>query len=300
MYFPPPQELLKETLETVFCTMREKSPDDWSGRCRFPMKEAQLSSEVITQIDNELLNLWEALEDEDKDLWSINCLLYAGIEAVVKFGGASRRGGEVYENPSDSDSESDSEGESHNNHDEVLPLESEHNGLLSSARKRLQNLKAKRQQIRRVVGWLEAELQLRSIKRGRRGTSKKRKARIKQLKALWPKATLNIALMKSRLQKYKDLVRVKGAQIREQKLLLKKQKAAEDFHARGTRMLVARPRHMFTKHQAENIAAFWRDVWETKGSACLKHPAILQWRREVKEKLQQGASPPDTLSPTTA
>ena len=171
----------------MFRAMRDKSPGDWSGRRKLQLKGAHLSLEVVDQMDAELLRQWEALREADKDLWSINCLLYVGSEAVARFGVSRGRAGEAQESSGESENESDSDIEATGNFEEVVPpLESKQKRTLTTAPKRLMNLKAKRQQLRRVIGWLEAELQLGQVKGGRRGDSKKRRARLRQLKARWP------------------------------------------------------------------------------------------------------------------
>ena len=85
---------VRDALNSMFRALRKKSPGDWSGWHKLPMKGAQLSSNVMTQIDNELLKLWEALKEKDRDLWSLNCLVNTSIEAVAKLGGACGREGE--------------------------------------------------------------------------------------------------------------------------------------------------------------------------------------------------------------
>ena len=167
---------------------------------------------------------------------------------------------------------------------------------LTKARRRLTNLKLQRKKLRQVIGWLEAELQCIGTRRTRKKPSRRQARRRRQLKCLWPKATLNVSLLKSRLRKQKDL---KSALIRAHQLLVQQKCAAKDFHLRGPKMLEQRKIQHHTNDQAEAIGAFWRELWEQAGSHTPDHPTLQEWGQQTIARMATTDKPVD-YSPTSA
>ena len=50
-------------------------------------------------------------------------------------------------------------------------------------------------------------------------------------------------------------------------------------------------RTVFTKNQVEELGAFWKGLWETKGQYNSTHPALLEWKQETRA--QAKANPGD-------
>ena len=291
------------------CFHRERlvKPGDWSGRQRIRTKAIKASPQVMLQIEKVLIDLWEELPEPEQTLWALNCLYYAGAMAAYDSSGNTKGETDKGE-PTTPQVENEHEDESNDSEDEFAEVPGPDNECiphtpgqrLTSTKKRIANLKLKRKSLQQVVGWIEAELQLSGGKQRQRYSGRRRR-RVRQLRKLWPKTSLTHPTLAAKLRRYKDLVRIRSAQIRAETKILRNREAALKLHQRGAAMLEADCRHTeFSPSEAEAIALFWRGVWGQRGGTSLSNPAIQQWRREVGTAIESGGEGMPELEQTAA
>ena len=148
---------------------------------------------------------WRSLHDDSQWLWALDCLQYVGARVAIQWCKTQKQ--VCWAEPDgDMSDEDEDDGDSLK-----PPTEPDHQTGQTSpeelGQRRLTNL---RQQLRQAVKWMEAELHYTTLKKTQQRCSKKRRARISQPRKMWPRARLTPSLLRGRLKKYKNYIRIKS------------------------------------------------------------------------------------------
>ncbi len=103
--------------------------------------------------------------------------------------------------------------------------------------------------------------------------------------------------MRCALEKSKNLLRVRTAQQKAQKMVEARKCADAAFKEKGPKSLAkgTNVRLTLSSRQFDETSEFWRRLWETESHHVPTHPEIASWKREVRKRAmgEAGNQSPD-------
>lgn len=152
-------------------------------------------------------------------------------------------------------------------------------------------LEEKVREVRKLVGWLEAEIErLEKPKQGRPTT--RQRFRAKLLRRKFGKSKLTMRVLRQLREKQKGILRVKTMQLREKRKRDRRRRETERVAREGPRALAGdrSRRQTVSQRQANEIGEFWEGIWGSKGSYQPNHPAIVNWRETVSQECAEAVT----------
>ena len=143
-------------------------------------------------------------------------------------------------------------------------------------------------QVRKEIGWLEAELASarRRPKQGKRKVLVRR-GKIRRRFGL-KTSQLTPRKLHSLLEKQRAILRVRVLQRQRARRLEKRRRERATFERQGTRGLREGSRvPVPTEAQAKETALFWRGIWESEGQGDTSHRAFAEWVEWARDRAGQ-------------
>ena len=243
----------EEVVSAVYQQLTALEPGDWSGREWQKVDRKKVDTTVVNAIDDLLVETWQALPKEQKTLWHLNCLFYAGkLEVVytphlnhIPIGAKAVRvcavQGQQPTGTMERDTDSENEEETELMEHTSLQTQSHLTGARQSKEVQaiqtsIVKLDSRVKCLRQTVSWLKIEREqighkLNHSKTSLRRRYVRRKMLLKGLK--FEKHSVNLCL-----EKYRSLLRVKEGQRATKRQFLKRQQQHSMLQDRGPRALV--------------------------------------------------------------
>ncbi len=162
---------------------------------------------IISEVETCMMGVWE--DRGLGSLWELNSLFYAGAATAIS---------EMNE-PQQETKEDGPEAHVQDRR----------------AKSKLQTsptIKNRMREIRRGIGWLEAELSRKQAS-GNKGLSKKQSSRLRKIQRMWEKKTLTVKRLKTLRERQKSLLRIRSLQQRRQRLIHRRWEAKKDVGKRS-------------------------------------------------------------------
>ncbi len=108
---------------------------------------------------------------------------------------------------------------------------------------------------------------------------------------------LDLKLLRSALEKQKNLLRVRTTQQKALVVVRTRKQADRDYTDKGPSSLTKRTstRTILSENQFRETASFWSNLWETETEYLPTHPVLAAWREDTRErsKREAGCQTPD-------
>ena len=278
-------EIVK-TLERERC----RTPGQFAGRRRQTAKWSGKEPALLSRVDEALCRVWE--REELSSLWDLNCLIYAGAQVVTARGKGEPEEGEPEDSAEELEHQREEAEEDPWGFFELFEQPEPEADPTPGSGEPAQLKRAAANELRRYIGYLDAERE-----RQKRSGKKKPTAREAHRRNLifrrFGRVKLDPRGLAQLREKLLGLLKVKSLQARRHKQKEQLQTANAKLAETGPKKWSQQgaEQAVLSDSQVEELGTFWKGLWETEGQYSPTHPALLEWKKEVRAQAE--ATPED-------